>query len=329
MMSIRRLALVACALAAACSRTLGAASDDRDDGGSLGTTGAPQLDASGSDAIAPQSAIRFAHLAPAGDVDFCYRKIGTDEFVGPVFGPSDAGAPSADAASSDASVDASVSPGGLARLAVSGYLPVLGTGVFRVNVVAGGSLSCASPIASGDVTLEAGRYATVVFAGKRVRVDAGVDGGASDLLQGAVVGFTDDLAVASDKARARFVNVALGDDPAQAVPAFSVTAVAVDGTSSLASRVEASKTSTTGTTPLVDGRGYVTSARLTDPVTLQIQELADAGGRAWSTPQARLGMAAGTLHSGFVASEDEDLRVVWCDDLAVGRMTSCDALLAE
>jgi hypothetical protein len=326
MMSTRRPALIACALAAACSRTLGGASDDRDDGGALGAAAPPQLDASASDAIAPQSAIRFAHLAPSSDVDFCYRKIGTDELVGPVFGASDAGA--ADAGS-DVALDASASRGGLARFAVSGYLPVLGTGVFRVNVVAGGSLSCASPIASGDVTLEAGRYATVIFAGRRVRPDAGADGGATDQLEGIVLGFTDDLSVASDKARARFVNVALGDDPARAVPALSVTVAGIEGTSELAARVEARKVSTTGTTPLVDGRGYVTTSPLIDPVSLQLREIADAGGRSWSTQQARLGMLAGTLHSGFIASEGEDLRVVWCDDVAVGRTTSCDVLSAE
>jgi hypothetical protein len=360
-------------LAVACSDSPSAAAVDETDGGARATVPNAPRDGSASDAIAPSTAVRFAHIAPFGPIDFCYRRAATDEFVGPLFGPSDGGttangdanvvddssapdtdsgdaavpddaAGDTDAAAADAGAfeaggqDAATittTSGGIDRLTVTRYWPLEGAGVFSFIIVAGGDTSCASPIATGDVTLEAGRYSTLVVSGKHVRIDGGADasadagGGSSVVSALSVAAFVDDTSVQTGKARVRVIHAAFGDDPGAPVGPLSVAAFGADGTTPLAARVDPGSASSTGTVPTVDGRGYVSSVSAADPLSLHFEELVDAGGRSWSTLPARLGMTADSIHTALVGSEGTLLRVLWCDDVANAIAPACDPLLAQ
>ncbi len=78
-----------------------------------GSSSLPEAGVGRSDAKAPATTLRFAHLSPDfGPVDFCYRTAKSASFEGPVFTEGlgtpahDAGL--GDAANDDASTDASV-----------------------------------------------------------------------------------------------------------------------------------------------------------------------------------------------------------------------------
>jgi hypothetical protein len=144
--------------------------------------------------------MRLAHLSPdLGTIDFCYRLPGSSTFDGLVLGsPLDAGVPpgppdgstpadaeTAETSANDASPPPNGGSGALAFPGLTSYVVLKGWGTIDIALVATGGQSCASPIATGHVTLDAGKRATVAVMGL-ARVDASSDQALS------IAAFTDD-----------------------------------------------------------------------------------------------------------------------------------------
>ena len=302
---------------------------------------------SGSDAEAPMSTIRLAHLAAeTGPIDFCYQEAHAGIFVGPVLGgpklaKPDAGDAEADADVVDADVvdaDVDAATPALASLAfgaVTKYLVLQSSGPMTIAIVEGGASSCAAPIATGDVTLDPGKLSTVgVFSRPG-------DGGAPAL---EVASFTDDRTTASDVVRVRVIHAALGTSYAPAEGALAARASAAK-TTVLADRVEPRRAATVSEAVQVDVLGYVTAAPIPPPASIAIGPAptdggADAGFEPWLSKPHDLGLAGGSLHTAFIlpaaktpaatttldasATRKGAFRVLWCADTVTERdRTTC------
>jgi hypothetical protein len=330
-------------LVAACSETSTTKALASADGSAVPPGPPAPADAAAADRFVTSTSVRFANLSAAlGRIDVCYRRTGSDQFVGPLLGPADGGT---DAGAGDGADDAGAfdagATSGLAPRGVTGYWMVEGSGTFRVDVIRAGSTSCADPVASAEVTLEAGRYATVTVidgrAGGGGPRDAGPDAESDDggldaspdayvdaaSTEVSIAALADDLGVVPDKARVRVVHAALPVAPG------AVAVSAIDGTRSvpLAPRVEPGRAASAA--PQVDARGYASIAPLADPQGLRIDGLDDAGPASWSTALSPLGLRAGSNHTGFVAAGGTGLGVVWCDDTATGTIAACAWIAAQ
>jgi hypothetical protein len=265
----------------------------------------------GDDGGATTTTLRLAHLAPElGAIDFCWRPVDTGAFEGPVFGGAmpavDGGDASADA-DADADEAEAAAPHGVVFRTVSTYQTLARAGAITIAIVLRDAGSCANPIVTGDVTLDAGKLSTVVVLGR------GTDAGASSL---GVVAFTDDRTTTADMARVRLVHAALAAGTL-AVRASSGTTV------TLADALLPRKT--TSMVPL----GYATVTPVPPPASIAITEtapLGDAAAAAWQSSSGDLGLVGGSIHTGFVLDgEGAPFEVLWCTDTSTtGDRTTCD-----
>jgi hypothetical protein len=261
----------------------------------------PAIDA-GSDGQVVTSTFRVAQLAPdLGTVDFCYR-FAPSQWIGPVLNvPADGGAPSA----------------AVTFLTVSDWVTVRGSGALEIALVMPGATSCGQPLATGQVTLDAGKRATIVAMGLQ-----SADAGANDALT--IAAFIDDPTPVMGKARTRFVHAALGDPKfPDGVGALAVSLVAANVPDvAIAADVERGHASTATTAPpAIDALGYGTIDPLAFAAAVRLDEIAspdagaDAGYLSWQSTDASVTTAAGSIHTGFVASDGAgSVVVVMCDD---------------
>jgi hypothetical protein len=292
------------------------------------TTGAS--DAGSSERAA--ATFRVAHLAAGiGPIDFCYRAPGTEAYEGPVLGTwtesRDAGkswirdassadaqddADDADAPSDAAPIEdaASIDPSALAPLEVTSYLSSRASGTFVFAIVAAGSPSCKAPLLEGSVTLDAGKRATIlVVAGAWLDAAASPDG---------IIALTDDAMVDPSGARLRLVHAAPGVPALRASLAFAGAPIA------LADAIEPGHAATESlASPRVDALGYHVEPPIASLVSLHLEP--KAGGDAWMSAPADLGLRTATNHTGFIVGDGASPRaIVWCDDTEVtGKKTRC------
>jgi len=323
----RLLAALVFALVAAsggCSANESAASFDEagpaiDPGVPDDSDGGPDVDASDSDdgAPAPTGFFRVAHLAAdVGAVDVCYRTSPSAAFIGPLVTReepdagtrADTGGDAGDAAVDAKSPDSGASAG-LTFPAVSAYLPAPVADGLEIAIVGAADRSCAAPRARGHVTIGVGTRLTVAFVGV-----SSADAGAINEL--GIVAFPDDPSVDPSKARTRFVNGALGTYKLPPSDALAVSVSTPNGEITLAPRVELRQTTTPSDAPTpVDALGYST-APLVPYGSLICRHLGGSGG-SWASASLVLGMAGGSVHTGFVVSAPSAsaLAIVWCDDI--------------
>ncbi len=298
----------------------------------------PSPGGEGIDAGAPQTTMRVAHLAPdIGAIDFCYQAAKTGNFIGPVLrGPID---PSANTEAGvldeggvlDADVDANgggldPNDGGevasIVHRTVSKYVTLNVAGPLTVAIVGAGATSCASPLFTGDVTLDPAKLSTVVFFG-----GPGSDGG--QMLS--LAAFTDDRTTADDKARVRVIHAALGTKTKEGTGPIALRAVAA-ATTPLADRVEPKRASTASQTVPVDALGYASVAPIAPPTSLVIGpassgELGDASVDPWQSQASDLGLVGGSLHTAFVLSGEQAHVILWCADKSTrGSLSACTLL---
>jgi hypothetical protein len=160
------------------------------DAGADASTDGPMMDASSdADASTPTANLRFAHLSPgAPGVDFCLAVRGTTAFTGPVL----------------------AGRGFLTGLlygTVTQYL-VVGAAQYDVRIVAAGATSCATslgglPDATNLPAIPAGGSVTIAAEGELAPGDAG---GQPFGLRA----YVDDTAVATGRAKLRFVHASSG-----------------------------------------------------------------------------------------------------------------------
>ncbi len=331
------------AYALACGDGAGS-SDGGGNDGDGGSSGLSDAAVGPSDAAAPATTMRLAHVAEdLGPVDFCYRMAKTSSFEGPVLGgglggntAGDAGkadggdaSPTADPldagdASSGDSGDAGAD-GGAARVGygtVSRYLTLSASGPLTIALVAPGSTSCATPLFTADVTLDPGKLSTVAIVG-RTAADAG-DGAL------ALVAFIDDRMTTPAKARVRMINAALGTESRAPAAALSVRASGSQ-TVTVAESIEPKKAASPSATVPVDSLGYATIAPLPAPARLAVGAAAspmasDASSDSWVSLPGSLDLRGGSLHTGFVLSgrDQPPFEVLWCTDTSTtGDATTC------
>ena len=160
-----------------------------------------------------------------------------------------------------------------------------------IAIVEGGATSCASPIATGDVTLDPGKLSTVAVFSRPG------DGGAPAL---EVAAFTDDRTTAGDTIRVRVIHAALGTSYAQPEGALAARASAAK-TTVLTDRVEPRRAATESEAVQVDALGYVTAPPIPPPASIAIGAAltdggADAGFEPWLSKADDLGLSGGSLH---------------------------------
>lgn len=289
-----------------------------------------------SQADLPMSTMRIAHLAPGlGPLDFCYQGAKKGTFVGPVLGGGlppappagdagdadlDAASDAADSADAEAGSDPNDADGGTLRSAsyrtVSKYQNLQAAGPITIAILEAGSTSCATPLATGDVTLDPGKLSTVgVFARPS-------DGG----LAFEIAAFTDDPTTEPSTVRVRIIHAALGKampGQAEVVAAgpLGVRAVAAK-TTVLADRVDPRHAGSASQAVMVDALGYVTAPPIPSPASIAIGPAttaggADAGFDPWQSQDVDLDLRGGSLHTAFVLSgaTDSTFEVLWCADL--------------
>ena len=343
-----RVLVLSCALISAGAGTLACVACGESGGGGGGaSTGGdggggtlPEAGVGRSDADAPATTMRLAHVAAdLGPVDFCYRAAKGTSFEGPVLGggigdPKRDGGAEAGADDSgprgDATADGDGDGGGgggggasaVSYRSVSRYLTLGATGPLTIALVAPGSTSCASPLFTADVTLDPGKLATVAIVGL-----SAPDAGVADR---ALVAFIDDRTTVADKARVRMINAAFGTAAAPTSASLAVRA-ASGQTITLAPRVEPRKAGTlTGTIP-VDALGYATVDALPSPAQLAVGGAADTNADAavysWVSSAGELRLQGGSLHTGFVLTGEDGkpFEVLWCTDTSTsGELTTCE-----
>ena len=327
----------------ACSDGSGSESNAGSDGDG-GPGGLSEAGVGPTDAAAPATTMRLAHLAEAlGPVDFCYRTAKTSSFEGPVLGrglggdkPRDAGRTDGSDASVVELLDASdlddgsaneggADGGGVARVdyrTVSRYLALDASGPLTIALVAPGSTSCATPLFTADVTLDPGKLSTVAILG-RVAPDAS-DGAL------ALVAFIDDRMTVASKGRIRMIHAALGTATRSPAGALSVRASGSQ-TVTIAERVEPKKAASPSATVPVDSLGYATVEPVPAPAQLAVGAAAsptasDASSDSWVSKAGAFDVRGGSLHTGFVLSGrgDQPFEVLWCTDTSTtGDLTTC------
>lgn len=332
------------AYALACDDGGGASSG----GASTGDGGAGTLPEAGvgpTDAAAPATTMRLAHVAQGlGPVDFCYRTVSSTSFLGPVLGGGlgsvkkdagagdggEGGAPEPDAGddddrdedAGDAGADAGAASVGYRT--VSRYLTLGSSGPLTLALVAPGSTSCATPLFTADVTLDPGKLSTVAIVGRP-------DDDAGDARL-ALVAFIDDRMTEAEKARVRMVHAALGHTSGRAAAGAIAVRASGSTTLPLADRVEPKQAGTPSASVPVDSLGYATIAPLPSPAQLAVGAASggspstnDAATDSWVSQAGELDLRGGSLHTGFVLSaDDQPYEVLWCTDTAVaGDRTPC------
>jgi len=326
----------------ACGDDGGSGSNGGTDGDG-GPSGLPDAAVGPTDAAAPATTMRLAHLAEdLGPVDFCYRMAKTSSFEGPVLGgglgglkPGDAGSVEGgdaspggdplDAGDDGGGTDEAGADGGAPRVGyrtVSRYLTLAASGPLTIALVAPGSTSCATPLFTADVTLDPGKLSTVAIAGR-----TGADGGTGAL---ALVAFIDDRMTVPAKARVRMVHAALGTETRAPAGPLSVRASGSQ-TVTLAESIEPKKTASPSATVPVDSLGYATIEPVPSPARLAVGAAAspmpsDASSDSWVSQPGSLDLRGGSLHTGFVLSggEDQPFEVLWCTDTSTtGDATTC------
>ena len=329
------------AYALACSDGAGSGSNGGNDGDG-GPSGLSDAAVGPTDAAAPATTMRLAHVAEdLGPVDFCYRMAKTSSFEGPVLGrglgglePSDAGhtdggdaSPAGDApdAGDDAAAGDAGADGGTARVGyrtVSRYLTLAASGPLTIALVAPGSTSCATPLFTADVTLDPGKLSTVAIVGRKA-ADAG-DGAL------ALVAFIDDRMTVPAKARVRMIHAALGTETRAPAGALSVRASGFQ-TVTLAESLEPKKAASPSAKVPVDSLGYATTEPVPSPAQLAVGAAAspmasDASSGSWVSQAGSLDLRGGSLHTGFVLSggDEQPFEVLWCTDTSTtGDVTTC------
>jgi hypothetical protein len=233
----------------------------------------------------------------------------------------------ADGAVADASTDGQVDgalltdggerAGGVLAWHVSSYLTVSGAGTFDVVIVPGGSPSCNVHLASQRVTLDAGKFTTLVVVGSPPPtsadggsdasrpVDASGDGARSPVRQDAsrrdgsqpdasaeylsIVALTDEPALSASLARARFFNATTPGDAGPVGP-LRVAAAELGAIVPLANAVaEGCVSSPNPGNPAVDTLGYWEGAPFASTISLRIM----AGTGAWTDGGAEGGVDGG------------------------------------
>lgn len=297
----------------------------------------PEAAVPAKDADAPATIVRVAHLGADLDaVDFCYRTAKSATFEGPVLGKGigdpkrDAGTDAATDADADASAldaasdpDASLPDGGFPSIAprtLTRYLTLPASGALKIALVQQGATSCASPLATADVTLDPGKLNTVAIVG-RYRSDASADGLG-------LVSFIDDGATLPAQARIRMVHAALGNDQRSASPALAARAVG-SKVVTIASRIEPRKVGSPSTTIPVDSLGYAAIAPVPAPAQLAVGGAdalgMDAAVEGWVGEAGDLGLTGASIHTGFVLTgTTTPFEVLWCTDTSTaGDLTLC------
>ncbi|CAN5770550.1 hypothetical protein BH11MYX4_BH11MYX4_10480 [soil metagenome] len=328
--------LLSLALASAGVYALACGEDASGGGGGGGNGGdggggtLPEAAVGKTDADAPATTMRLAHVAAdLGPVEFCYRAARSTSFEGPVLGggigdPKRDGGDDGGGAVSDASLDAAdAGASAVGYRTVSRYLTLGAAGPLTLALVAPGSTSCASPLLFAYVTLDPGKLATVAIVG----LGAG-DGGAAEC---GLVAFIDDRTTVPSEARVRMVNAAFGTAAAPTTPvALAVRAVGAQ-TITLAERVEPKKAGSPSTAVPVDALGYATIGPLPSPAQLAVGAAADtktdAGVDSWVSTAGELHLQGGSLHTGFVLTGEDakPFEVLWCTDTSTsGDRTTCE-----
>ena len=214
---------------------------------------------------------------------------------------------------------------------VTKYLVLQGSGPMTIAIVEGGASSCASPIATGDVTLDPGKLSTVgVFSRPG-------DGGVPAL---EIAAFTDDRATTRDTIRVRTIHAALGTTYAPAEVGLAAR-VSASKTMALADRIDPRRAAEESAAVQVDGLGYITAAPVPPPASIAIGPAptdggADAGFDPWLSKPYDLNLSGGSLHTAFIlharppvslapdASRKGAFQVLWCTDLVTqGDRTNC------
>jgi hypothetical protein len=251
-----------------------------------------------------------AHVASGlGLVDFCYRGPHGDAYVGPVLtvGPVvGTGAPLR--AHEVTASDAGLAAPALTFGGVTGYVHAAGSGTFTLALVAADSHSCSAPLLEAKVTLDAGKHATVALMSGAD--GAGGDGGGTRL---AAVAFVDDATPDPASTRVRLVHAALGDATHAAAGPLAAAWASGGARVTLATEILPMHASTpSGAAPAIDALGYDSIAPLAGG-SIRLAGVTDAAPVAWASAWSDLGLSAGAVHTGFVATASP-LVIVWCDD---------------
>lgn len=317
----------------------GGASSDATSAGEGGTGALPDAAVGPHDSAAPATTMRLAHVAPGlGPVDFCYRTASSTSFEGPVLNGGvgtikrdagagdggDAGDPSPEAGQPDDDAgDAGATSVGYRN--VSRYLTLGASGPLTIALVAPGATSCATPLLSGDVTLDPGKLSTVAIIGH-----PGEDAGDTQL---SLVAFIDDRSTVPDQARVRMVHAALGTSSGRGPSSLLAVRASGATTLPLADLLEPRKVAAPSATVPVDSLGYATITPLPSPAQLAVgaaagsgPPAADASVDSWVSAAGELDLRGGSLHTGFVLSggEQQPYEVLWCTDTALaGDRTLC------
>ena len=333
-----RLVVLSLALVSAGSYALacgdsGEAGGGASNGGDGGGGTLPEASIGKSDADAPATTMRLAHVAAdLGPVDFCYRAAKGSSFEGPVLGGGigdpkrDAGADAGDDDGSAPDAASSEADGGDASAvsyrSVSRYLTLDAAGPLTIALVPPGSTSCATPLFMADVTLDPGKLATVAIVGI-----AGADGGSADR---GLVAFIDDRTTVVNKARVRMINAAFGSAGSPSSATLAVRAAAGQ-TITLAPHVEPRKAAAATETVPIDVLGYGTVDPLPSPAQLAVGAAADtttdAAVGSWVSTAGELRLQGGSLHTGFVLTGEsgKPFEVLWCTDTSTsGELTTCE-----
>ncbi len=343
-----RLVVLSLALISAGSYAL-ACGDSGDAGGGASTGGdggggtLPEASIGKTDAGAPASTMRLAHVAAdLGPVDFCYRAAKGTSFEGPVLGggigdprrdasaeagDDDDGSASDDAGSAD-DADGGGDGGGASAVGyrtVSRYLTLDASGPLTIALIAPGATSCATPLFTADVTLDPGKLSTVAIVGL-----AAVDGGDAAL---ALVAFTDDGTTTTATARVRMIHAALGGPGGRAASGALSVRASASQTVTVADHVEPKKAATSSAAVPVDSLGYATIAPVPSPAQLAVGAAAmsgpatpDAATDSWVSQAGELDLNGSSLHTGFILTgeDQQPFEVLWCTDTSTsGDLTTC------
>lgn len=297
--AITLFAAVAAAADACGDPTPGAADASSDVYGVIPPAEAGGDDATSDGGTSVWTTMRLAHLSPdAGPIDFCWRPAKTATFTGPVLRPA-----GVDAGGASDAGDAQAHALEFAGMSGDVSFPVSGT--VDIAIVAAGETSCDAPKLVDQVTLDAGKHATVALVGlaRPAPGDAGGDAALS------IVAFTDDPTPDAQAARVRVIHAALGwAAGADVAPSLAVHT----GDEAVSARVSPRQASKPSTTPPVDALGYAAVAPIAGSAPIRLDALDDAGGATWSASPFDLDMAAATVHTAFIVSLADGLGVLWC-----------------